>query len=112
MIEVFIHKEKWSSSLSVWIIDRDIITGKRYVLQFGKNNNSMIEIKEYSEKPEPSFKLVEGQANEFLKAMADCAASWGIKTDPDLKREGKLEAVEKHLEDMRKLVFKDKENEI
>jgi hypothetical protein len=45
--------------------------------------------------------------DEMLKAFAEMASDRGIKLESDLKREGKLEATAKHLEDMRALVFKD-----
>jgi len=45
---------------------------------------------------------------EMLKGFAEMANERGMKLESDLKREGKLEATEKHLEDMRTLVFKKK----
>lgn len=44
---------------------------------------------------------------EELKALGDAIAELGIKTDSDMKREGLLEATKFHLEDMRRLVFKE-----
>lgn len=44
--------------------------------------------------------------NEMLKGFAEMANEHGLKLDSDLKREGKLEATERHLEDLRTLVFK------
>lgn len=43
--------------------------------------------------------------DEMLKGFAEMASEKGIKLESDLKREGKLEATERHLEDMRRLVF-------
>lgn len=106
MIEVFIDKPIWADTLEFYIIDRNSFDNKRYLLRFGKYNVSMEELKEFAEKPEPTFTLSGKQGNEFLKVMAEKAAEQGIKLDSDLKREGKLEAIEKHLDDMRKLVFK------
>src|SRR5690349_15204398 len=45
--------------------------------------------------------------DEMVKGFAEMASEKGIKLESDLKREGKLEATERHLDDMRKLVFKD-----
>ena len=45
-----------------------------------------------------------------LKALGDAIAEIGIKTDSDMKREGLLEATKYHLEDFRKLVFRETGN--
>ena len=45
---------------------------------------------------------------EMLKGFAEMANDQGLKLNSDLKREGKLEATERHLEDMRRLVFQKK----
>ena len=45
--------------------------------------------------------------DEMIKGFAELANEKGLKLESDLKREGKLEATEKHLEDMRRIVFKD-----
>lgn len=110
MIKVFLEKSAWKDSLSVYIFDYDEISGKRYLIQFGKHHTSLKEVQPYSGNIEPSFRLDGHSSQGFLKAMCEAAADWGIKLESDLKREGKLEAVEKHLKDMRQLVFKKEEN--
>jgi hypothetical protein len=55
---------------------------------------------------EPSFSLSADRGQQFLKAMADIAAKRGIKTDADMSLQGKVAAIEAHLSDMRKLVYK------
>jgi hypothetical protein len=42
--------------------------------------------------------------NDMLKQFAELANEKGLKLDGDLKREGKLEATERHLQDMRTLL--------
>lgn len=108
MIKVFIQSDQWRGGLSFYITEQNEFDHKRYLLRFGKHNITREELKEvYStEIPEPTFFLGQSAAQEFLKEMAEKAAERGIKLESDLKREGKLEATEKHLEDMRKLVFK------
>ncbi len=107
MIEVHFGNRPGFLTLDIYILDRDQINGKMYLLQFGKNKTDMMEIHPYAaEIAEPTFRLAHDKGNEFLKAIADAAAQRGIKTDPDLKREGRLEALEAHLADMRRLVFK------
>jgi len=71
-------------------------TGKAYTLTSGE--------------PLPEGCLMEIPTNifeEMLKGFAELASEKGIKLESDLKREGRLEATTKHLEDMRTLVFKD-----
>lgn len=46
---------------------------------------------------------------DMLKAFAEMANERGMKLESDLKREGRLEATERHLEDMRSLVFKNQQ---
>jgi hypothetical protein len=41
-----------------------------------------------------------------LKALAEGISAAGVKTQSDFKNEGLLQATNKHLEDMRSLVFK------
>ena len=45
-------------------------------------------------------------ADVFLLEFTKALSGMGIRTDNEHKTEGKLEAVEKHLEDMQKIVFK------
>lgn len=44
--------------------------------------------------------------DEQLQQLANAIANHGVRTTNDSKNEGLLEATNKHLEDMRKLVFK------
>jgi hypothetical protein len=111
MIKVYFQKETWACKLSVYIIDRFRSNGKSYLLHFGKFNNSWDELSELEERPEPTFILSGMDANELLKSLADSISDMGVKTESDFKIQGKLEATEKHLEDMRKLVFNRKKLE-
>ena len=55
---------------------------------------------------DPTFTVSNLQAIPMLQAFAETLDKQGIKTDKDAKIQGTLEATNKHLEDMRKLVFK------
>lgn len=110
MIQVYINKPVMMDAVDFYIIRIDQNSGKRYLLTLGKHNQQMVELKEYQETPEPTFRLSGGTSTEILKALADALDQQGIKTDADSKIEGKLEAVNQHLEDMRKLVFGEKIN--
>lgn len=46
-------------------------------------------------------------ADDFLKALLDALSDKNIKTENENLLMGKFTATEKHLEDMRKIVFKD-----
>lgn len=89
-----------------FLLFEDSPSGKRYVVK-------PIEIKLEEVKDtdiiEPTFKINDWTAREFIKSMAELAEELGIKTDMQIneerKFEGKLEATEKHVEDMRKLAF-------
>ena len=98
-------QDVYRDSISFYVVDEDEITKKRYLVQFTGELPKRIELSGYDE-VSPSFRLNGISGNEFLKEMAERAAERGIKLESDLKREGKLEATEKHLEDMRKIVFK------
>lgn len=108
MIKVHFQNEEYADLIKVYIVDHFRQDGKSYLLQFGKFNNTWVELKECKIPPEPTFRFRGIEKTEFLKAMADAIAEIGIKTDSDFKIQGKLEATEKHLEDMRRLIFKNK----
>lgn len=48
--------------------------------------------------------------SECIRALTEELSQLGIKTDSDAKLEGTLEATKYHLEDMRKMLFKDENN--
>lgn len=60
---------------------------------------------------EPTLSLDNNTANDFFRAMAEVAEERGILTEKqekaDVKTAGILESTKYHLEDMRKLVFKE-----
>lgn len=60
--------------------------------------------------PECVMEIPRDLFGEMLKAFAEMASDQGMKLDSDMKREGRLEATERHLEDMRNLVFKKRPN--
>ena len=71
------------------------------------------EIEEYKgQLVETTFRLQMNEATDFIRSIVEIAEKRGIKTDKQEKEEarttGTLESTRYHLEDMRKLVFKDK----
>lgn len=70
-------------------------------------------IKKYEgENVDPTFTMNTNDTHSFLKEMAELAEKRGILTDSQLNKESKtvgvIESTKYHLEDMRKLVFKEK----
>jgi hypothetical protein len=64
------------------------------------------ELKDFEEIPQEFImKLSNIIAQDFLQALAEALDKNGIKTDKDAKIQGLLEAQNKHLQDMRRLVF-------
>lgn len=70
-----------------------------------------IEFKEEPHKPgnkeEATLLLTRDQAFNLIGDCKDLFDAKGIRTETETKLQGRLEQMEKHLEDMRKLVFGD-----
>lgn len=58
------------------------------------------------ERVEPSLSMGLDLGQEFCRAIQEELAKKGVKSDNELTMQGELKAVQKHLQDMRKLVFK------
>lgn len=106
-MKIKVVNEPWNDRLSVLLYsDAD---RKRYVVK--PVDLVAVELKE-GEDVKPTFEISRHEAQEFLKSMAEMAESMGIKTDlqlnEEVKNKGVLESTKYHLEDMRKLVFKNK----
>ena len=94
----------------VKIIDKGYkLTREIYILRDTQNqkcellrNGNWVEIDSYSTDEKPTLELLP----EELQMLADELNKNGFKPQKGFL-EGKLEATDKHLEDMRKLVFKD-----
>ena len=99
-IKVFIRPELYGDGVEiVFIRERD---GKRYVAKCV--NLEFVEIEE-GKAIEPTLRLNRFLAPKFLKALVEALDKEGVKTENDYKLQGILEATQKHLEDMRRLVF-------
>ncbi len=82
----------------IFFVDRQ---GRVHLMQ---GEDKIIILDEGVAAPEPTLKLT----NEALQAFATALNEQGINPKKEFL-DGKLEATEKHLEDMRSLVFKSKE---
>ena len=72
--------------------------GKHYI---AKPINLVFEEYELGKDVEPTLRLHELSAQEFMQAMAEALDEQGVKTDKDAKIQGTLEATKYHLEDLR-----------
>lgn len=73
------------------------------------NNESEV-IGRLDEIPE-EYKMYIREPDVFFKKLAEVLDNRGVKTESDHKIEGLLEAKDNHLQDMRKLVFNNNQNE-
>ena len=100
-IKVYIRREFYGRGIEIaFFIERE---GKRYIAK-----PIELEFIEYdgAAKAEPTLVLDRFLAPKFLKALAEALDKEGVKTENDYKLQGILEATKKHLEDMRRLVFR------
>ena len=94
----------WSTGET--IIDMvDITPSKAYVI--GQKNGKLIrqEVDELGQSPKKLYHLLvipQRMSLIFFKEMADYLSGQNIKTENENLMQGKLQATEKHLEDMRK----------
>lgn len=79
------------------------VAGRRHILcrKDGLLCDFMPQEAEAVEPIEPLIEMPEQMADEFIKAVVDYASEAGIKTENENLLKGKLQATEKHLEDMR-----------
>ncbi|MCR4307095.1 MAG: hypothetical protein NUV80_00885 [Candidatus Berkelbacteria bacterium] len=80
--------------------------GKKYL---AKPMKIVFEEYEYSVDVEPTLRLPDMNAQEFMRAMAEALDEQGVKTDKDSKIAGTLDATKYHLEDLRSLLKLKKE---
>ncbi len=100
-MKVYIQKEIYSDSIGILFAEEK--NGKRYIAK-----PVQLEFTEYDidTSTEPTIRISHFLAPDFLKALAEALDKEQIKTENDFKIQGLLEATKRHLEDMRRLVFK------
>ncbi len=92
-----------SDSVKIVFIDKN--SERRLIMNL--YTGQLIEIKAGEQIPdEYIIKLPNFMASVLLQTLAETLDKHNIKTDKDAKIQGTLEATKKHLEDMRRLVFK------
>lgn len=106
MLKVYFNFVDYSNELQIYIIEEKP-DGTRY---FAKPIKPF-EMKKHEEGEieDPTMRFTDHIASSFLDALKLEMERHGIKPDSDFKIQGKLDATEKHLDDMRRLVFKSAE---
>lgn len=56
--------------------------------------------------PKPTFSIPYELAADFRVGIVEALREWGVENETESKIAGKLAATDRHLEDMRRLVFK------
>lgn len=112
MIKVRIHAFDYESSVGFWIYRRreeggiDVLCQSKEVEHLVWHKYTQEEVSDLSFNLPATFKLRGDEKNEIKKALADALGKSGFISESHEGARGKLEATEKHLEDMRALVFK------
>lgn len=117
-MKVYIREIPTTFSCEVFIVDMPKSLGRRDVIQFlnfketgeavetERVNNSEMKLDDIA----PTMILPQNRLNEILQAFTEAVRERGFGYENESTAKGKLEATEKHLEDMRRLVFEtDKE---
>lgn len=100
-IDVRISYQGWSGDVLIAIFKNE--NGQRYI---ARPVELVFEPYEELNTFGPTMTVPEYLAKDLMKALAEELDQKGIKTENDFKIQGLLEAKESHLQDMRKLVFK------
>ncbi len=100
-----IRYEENFDGLGIWIMQRD-----RNGVYCAKPVNLEMElIKDYPMFPEPTLRFTsEGEGRDFMRDMAEQLARNGLLPDIAKQNTAEVARLVAHLEDMRKLVFKNK----
>jgi len=104
-IDVRIRQRPDTLGTEIYIIDR----GNRFTYLAKHVKLEFEKVKDGAEWPEPTLVLGENLVFKLSKALSKMLDERGIKSDSQSKIEGLLEATKYHLEDMRKIVFSEKE---
>lgn len=66
-----------------------------------------VEAVDYNREVEPTFRFSEHSGYEFLNSLVNALVQCGFKPDEIKAHDKQVEAIKAHLEDMRRLVFKE-----
>lgn len=102
-----------TDSVKIWVLDEQGTNRSQITLDKETKylKSTLLDPNEPKE-VEPFLELPTNFFEEFVKAIADFASENNIKTENENLLVGKFDATTKHLEDMRRIVFKDFEKSI
>lgn len=101
-MKVYLDYSDYNRDLKLWIVDDK--SERRKLLRYKDGIWHAEDIENGGVQQEPSLHLPGRLGEEVMKAMVNAFSERGIKPESDSKLQGKLEATEKHLEDMRTLL--------
>ncbi len=91
-----IIQDPWNNRIDIFVFTQDFSKGIKRVL----NGDMWIELSEGQSNPKPTLSLESFDVEALVNALSEL----GVKTDNDHKLQGKLEAVNYHLEDLRMML--------
>ena len=111
-MKIYIRERLGTLENEIFLVERPHDLKKGDILRFinFKENGEAIQTEKIHEygmamsEMKPSFILNEMQTRELIMAFSEIAKTRGFEYDSESKAKGKLEATERHLEDMRKLL--------
>ena len=101
-LKIFIEKRYQDGQTYIWL--REERPSEIINISYNGENLTLTSMKYDEQAPKevkPFIKLSSHMARHIFKAMADYTSKEGIKTTDENLLKGKMEATEKHLEDMR-----------
>jgi hypothetical protein len=106
-LEIFIEQKRVSNVFEIWVVDHHIDSDHFISLaENGIMEVTTVPFNEMGKDLKPFLSLPAYFAQYFFKAIAEHLSQRGIKTKDANLIEGKLQATEKHLEDMRDIAKK------
>ena len=104
MFKVHLEKVDFGRVTNVYVTK---IKGDKFVNLYMHDGASVREVCEEGVKIQKPFFSIPSSHTEILQSLIDELLGAGIKPSEELFTKGKLEATERHLEDMRRLVFRE-----
>jgi hypothetical protein len=105
MIEVEFHRPISHGGLGIYLFDFKVgYNGKTFIAKPAKLE--WLELDDYMAHANPFLEISRIDVDPFLKSIRNQLDERGVKSEPQTKLEGVLEATKFHLQDMRDLVFK------
>jgi hypothetical protein len=98
-LELFINDNLYNDSVDIWLRESDTI--QKYNIEFDGKYLVKTALKGEGELLNPFLKLPKHFAEALFKSISEHIADKGIKTKDQNLLEGKLQATEEHLKDMR-----------